>query len=124
MVASNVPEAIARAFADKGTISGPELCRLLPMDAETLRRHCEAGNISYVRLGHGHRRSFTLAAISRFLVERTVTESPPDPKPRRVGTRQPAPGWEGGCITARHEMLKAERQQKRAAEQAQRRAGR
>lgn len=80
---SDLSPAIAKLFEDRATISGPELCKLLPMDPETLRRHCKAGNISYVQLGFGDRRAFTLEAVLKFLGERSRTECPSTSGARR-----------------------------------------
>jgi hypothetical protein len=105
------PAALAMAFADKATITGPELCRLLPMDPETLRRHIRAGHIAYLRIGFGDRRAFTLDSIMRFLEGRSVTEQPPERKQRRRASS--ATGEAGSGFRAQLERRTAELRQQR-----------
>ncbi len=104
----NVPPAIAKAFEDKATVSAPELCRLLPLDPKTLKRHCMAGHITYVQTGFGERRRFTLEAVMRFLAERSRTEclSTSLPSLRITPTTSSAGA---GDILARRERLRSER---------------
>jgi hypothetical protein len=110
---SDLPPALAAAFQERATISGPELCKLLPMDPETLRRHCKAGNISYVQLGFGDRRAFTLEAVLKFLGERSRTECPSTGAARRrsSATTSTAAEYDFRAIRARRI---AERQKQRS----------
>lgn len=81
-----VPEPLARAFSERLTITAPELCRLMPMDPHTLKRHCARGTIGYLQTGFGEAapRRFTLEHVLRFLAEREKAAPCPSTS-RRVG---------------------------------------
>ncbi|MBZ6415643.1 helix-turn-helix domain-containing protein [uncultured Methylobacterium sp.] len=103
-----VPSPLAAAFESKATISAPELCRLLPLDPKTLKRHCMAGHITYVQTGFGERRRFTLEAVMRFLAERSRTECPSTSLPSLRTTPTTSSGVVS-AIVARQERLQSGR---------------
>ncbi len=103
-----VPAPLLEAFSKAATISGPELCAVLPMDPETLRRHCRAGNITYVRMGFGDRRGFTLEAVLRFLATRSVTERPAERRGQRRRGVVPAEPEGGNAFAALRTRLTAD----------------
>lgn len=87
---STVPEPILAIFATRPSLPLPEAAKLLGMDAKTLRRHAEAGNISYISVGLGAthlRREFRLVDIEGFYdrIERRECPST-SPKTRRSTT--------------------------------------
>ena len=85
----SVPPALAAAFEGKLTITAPELCRLIPLDPETLRGHIRRGHISYAQLGFGEkapRRVFTLENVVAFLDGQGRTEQLPESRPGRHRT--------------------------------------
>ncbi len=109
------PAALLAAFGDRLTISAPELCRLLPLDDDTLRGHIKRGHIEYVQTGLGERsprKAFTLAAVLRFLEERSVRECPPEPRLRASSPRR-ASDYECGGILARCARRQADKQRLR-----------
>ncbi|KMO36658.1 hypothetical protein VQ02_14880 [Methylobacterium variabile] len=66
----HTPPALAKAFKRKATISGPELCRLLPIDARLLRKHIKHSNIEYLAVqseGKASQKAFTLAQVMDFV---------------------------------------------------------
>ncbi len=110
-----IPGALATLFSDRLTVSGPELCKLLPMDPETLRRHCKAGNISYVQLGFGDRRAFTLEAVLKFLGERSRTECPSIGAARRRSSATTSTAKESGFLATRARLIAEEQRQRSGA---------
>lgn len=105
-----IPSPLAAAFADRLTISATELCRLMPMDDSTLRRHIRAGNIAYRRVGFGPAapRRFTLEDVMGFLEGVREQECP------SVSARAPRPtpvkaGGPVSAILARLEKRQAEK---------------
>lgn len=66
----HIPPALAKAFERKATISGPELCRLLPIEAKLLRKHIKHNNIEYVAVqaeGKATQKAFTLVHVMDFI---------------------------------------------------------
>jgi hypothetical protein len=111
MMHAQIPEPLAAAFRERVTISAPELCRLLPLDAKTLRGHIRLGHIDYVQTGLGDtfpRKAFTLAAVLRFLAARERTEFPSTSPsvPRSTPTTS---GVVGSGILARRERRTIEK---------------
>ena len=75
-----IPPALATAYAERVTLTAPELCRLLPMESKTLRGHISRGHIEFVEIGVGDacpRRAFTLAQVMQFLQGRSFRAAPP-----------------------------------------------
>lgn len=111
-----IPAPLAAAFADRLTISAAELCRLMPMDDSTLRRHIRAGNIAYRRVGIGPAapRRFTLEDVMGFLEGVREQECPAS----SARAPRPTPVKAGGAVSGILDSLAqrmADRQKQRAA---------
>jgi hypothetical protein len=67
--ASEVPETVRQAFADRPHLTMPELSKVSRMDPKTIRRHIEDGRLNWRNIGTGSvriRRGFVLADVESF----------------------------------------------------------
>lgn len=106
---NEVPPALSAAFQERATLPPADICRLLAMDAKTLRQHVRAGNIRYVLKGFGEkrpRREFTLSDVLGFLDKRAREECPSTSRSTRRSTSMTS-GAEVVAFTARHSRRNA-----------------
>lgn len=105
-----IPPALAAAYAERVTLTAPELCRLFPMDSRILKRHCQLGHIAYLQTGFelSAPRRFTLEHVMSFIERRTRLECPSIGRRGRPNTSTPS-GGAGSGFLARLEKLRSER---------------
>ena len=110
------PAPLAVVFAEQATVSADDLCRLLPIDPTSLKKHVRAGHLSYLQVGFGRERTrwrFTLESIMRLIEERSVTECQSTSRPNLRFTPSTS-GAGGNAMLARLARRNAEKQKQKS----------